>query len=96
MEELKTNESLYWETKLSISSFGRRERTTHGSIKPVTDDTLRQLYDVMKWAPTSANGRPGPICLSSLAGGERETTTDACAGERGEDNDRTGDSDHCV
>ena len=26
--------------------------------KPVTDDTLRQVYDVMKWGPTSANSCP--------------------------------------
>lgn len=26
--------------------------------KPVTDDLLRQLYDVMKWGPTSANSSP--------------------------------------
>jgi len=26
--------------------------------KPVTDDTLRQLYDAMKWGPTSANANP--------------------------------------
>jgi 3-hydroxypropanoate dehydrogenase len=26
--------------------------------KPVNDDTLRTLYDVMKWAPTSANAEP--------------------------------------
>jgi 3-hydroxypropanoate dehydrogenase len=26
--------------------------------KPVTDDTLRQLYDLMKWGPTSANAAP--------------------------------------
>src|SRR5262245_40985696 len=26
--------------------------------KPITDDTLRELYDVMKWGPTSANGCP--------------------------------------
>jgi 3-hydroxypropanoate dehydrogenase len=25
---------------------------------PVTDDTLRQLYDILKWAPTSANTNP--------------------------------------
>ncbi|MDT4895644.1 MAG: 3-hydroxypropanoate dehydrogenase [Acidobacteriota bacterium] len=29
--------------------------------KPVTDDTLRQLYDLMKWAPTSANSNPARI-----------------------------------
>lgn len=27
--------------------------------KPVEDATLRQIYDVMKWAPTSANTLPG-------------------------------------
>jgi 3-hydroxypropanoate dehydrogenase len=26
--------------------------------KPVSDDLLRRLYDVMKWGPTSANGSP--------------------------------------
>jgi len=37
-----------------------RKARTHSTWleKPVTDDTLRQLYDVMKWGPTSANGSP--------------------------------------
>jgi len=26
--------------------------------KPVSDETLRQLYDLLKWAPTSANANP--------------------------------------
>jgi 3-hydroxypropanoate dehydrogenase len=26
--------------------------------RPVTDETLRELYDVLKWAPTSANAAP--------------------------------------
>ncbi len=26
--------------------------------KPVSDDTLRDLYDLLKWAPTSANANP--------------------------------------
>jgi 3-hydroxypropanoate dehydrogenase len=26
--------------------------------QPVTDETLRELYDVLKWAPTSANAEP--------------------------------------
>lgn len=29
--------------------------------RPVNDDTLRQLYDVMKWGPTSANSSPARI-----------------------------------
>ena len=37
-----------------------REARTHTTWqpKPVTDQTLRDLYDVLKWAPTSANAAP--------------------------------------
>jgi 3-hydroxypropanoate dehydrogenase len=37
-----------------------REARTHSAWlnKPVTDETLRRLYDVMKWGPTSANSSP--------------------------------------
>jgi 3-hydroxypropanoate dehydrogenase len=31
--------------------------------KPVTDDMLRQLYDLMKWGPTSANASPARFAL---------------------------------
>ena len=35
-------------------------RTYNGWLdKPVTDEQLRRLYDLMKWGPTSANGSPG-------------------------------------
>ena len=38
----------------------RSARTYNGfSDKPVTDETLRQLYDLLKWGPTSANSSPG-------------------------------------
>jgi len=37
-----------------------REARTHSTWQPtpVTDQTLRDLYDVLKWAPTSANAAP--------------------------------------
>lgn len=37
-----------------------REARTHNAWldKPVSDDLLRELYDVVKWAPTSANASP--------------------------------------
>jgi 3-hydroxypropanoate dehydrogenase len=40
-----------------------REARTHNgwSPKPVLDDTLRQLYELMKWGPTSANCSPARI-----------------------------------
>jgi len=38
-----------------------REARTHNGWqdKPVTEDTLRQLHEIMKWGPTSSNGCPG-------------------------------------
>jgi len=38
-----------------------REARTHIKWRdePVTDDTLRALYDLLKWGPTSANSSPG-------------------------------------
>ena len=40
-----------------------REARTHNAWldKPVSDEILRQLYDLMKWGPTSANGSPGRL-----------------------------------
>ena len=37
-----------------------RKARTHSAWldKPVTDETLQQLYDLMKWGPTSANSSP--------------------------------------
>jgi 3-hydroxypropanoate dehydrogenase len=38
---------------------------------PVSDDTLRQLYDVMKWAPTSANLSPARFLFLRSAEAKR-------------------------
>lgn len=37
-----------------------REARTHNAWqdRSVTDETLREIYDLLKWAPTSANGSP--------------------------------------
>ena len=40
----------------------RKARTHNGWLdKPVSDNLLRQLYDLMKWGPTSANCSPARI-----------------------------------
>jgi 3-hydroxypropanoate dehydrogenase len=40
--------------------------------KPITDDTLRQLYELMKWGPTSSNSNPARfVFLRSLQAKER-------------------------
>ena len=40
-----------------------RRARTHSSWldRPVSDDILRQLYELMKWGPTSANSNPARI-----------------------------------
>lgn len=40
-----------------------RKARTHNAWKdiPVSDDTLRQIYELMKWGPTSANSCPARI-----------------------------------
>ena len=38
--------------------FGEARTYSTWLDKPVSDEILRQLYDLMKWGPTSANGSP--------------------------------------
>lgn len=44
---------------VALDQLFREARTHNGWLDhPVTDDTIRQLYDLMKWGPTSANSSP--------------------------------------
>ncbi len=46
----------------SLDLIFRTARTHNGWLnQPVSDELLRQVYDVMKWAPTSANSSPARI-----------------------------------
>ncbi len=46
----------------SLDILFRAARTHNGwQDKPVSDELLRQIYDLMKWAPTSANSSPARI-----------------------------------
>lgn len=46
-------------TDEALDALFRTARTHNGWLDmPVTDDTIRQLYDLMKWGPTSANASP--------------------------------------
>lgn len=46
----------------SLNTLFRTARTHNAwQSKPVSDELLRQLYDLMKWAPTSANCSPARI-----------------------------------
>ncbi|MDB5413647.1 MAG: nitroreductase [Rubritepida sp.] len=44
----------------TLDQLFREARTQNAWLDtPVPDETLRELYDLMKWGPTSANGSPG-------------------------------------
>jgi 3-hydroxypropanoate dehydrogenase len=46
----------------ALDQLFRKARTHSAWLDiPVTDETLRQVYDLMKWAPTSANLSPARI-----------------------------------
>src|SRR3981081_4706152 len=43
----------------SLDQIFRSARTPNGwADRPVEDDTVREIYDLMKWGPTSANSSP--------------------------------------
>jgi 3-hydroxypropanoate dehydrogenase len=45
--------------EMALDTLFRKARThTKWQPRPVTDETLRELYEVLKWAPTSANAAP--------------------------------------
>ena len=49
----------------------RQARTVHAfQPVPVSDATLHQLYDLLKWAPTSANSNPARFVFVRTAGGK--------------------------
>lgn len=49
-------------TDVALDQLFRNARSfSYWLDKPVGDDTLRQLYELMKWGPTSANGSPARI-----------------------------------
>ena len=59
--------------RTAVDQLFRAARTHSAWInRPVSDDQLRRLYDLMKWGPTSANSSPGRIVfLRSRAAKER-------------------------
>jgi 3-hydroxypropanoate dehydrogenase len=47
-------------TDAILDQLFRAARTTHAfTTQPVTDATLRELYELLKWGPTAWNSQPG-------------------------------------
>jgi 3-hydroxypropanoate dehydrogenase len=49
---------------VSTEQLFTQARTQNGYLdRPVSDDTLRQLYDLVKWGPTAANSCPARLAF---------------------------------
>lgn len=47
-------------TDTALDQLFRNARTTQAfTSQPVTDETIRQLYELLKWGPTAWNSQPG-------------------------------------
>lgn len=57
----------------ALDTIFRTARTYSGWLdKPVSDETIREIYDLMKWGPTSANAMPARfLALRTQAAKER-------------------------
>ena len=73
----------------------RKARTHNAWLpKPVPDELLQQLYDTLKWGPTSANISPARSRIHSFHGCKGTPPFIARAWERREDDDRSGHGHH--
>jgi 3-hydroxypropanoate dehydrogenase len=65
----------------SIDALFRHARTHNGWLaKPVTDAQLREIYDLMKWGPTSANCSPARIVFVRTREGKEKLKPALSAG----------------
>jgi len=57
----------------ALDTLFRNARTHNGWLdKPVTDAQLQEIYDLLKWAPTSANCSPARIVFVKSAEGKEK------------------------
>ena len=65
----------------ALDNIFRSARTHNGWLpKPVTDDQLRAIYDLMKWGPTSANCQPARIVFVRTKEGKEKLRPALSAG----------------
>lgn len=74
---------------LTLEQLFTEARTQNGyRPDPVADDTLRALYDLVKWGPTAANSTPARLCfvrspeakeklIACMAPGNRQKVSEA-------------------
>ncbi len=87
-------------TRLEASALDTlfREARTHNKFtdEPVSDDTLRELYDILKWGPTSANSSPARFLFLRTRRGEGAPGTGTVVRQPRQDDGGAGDRDRCL
>jgi 3-hydroxypropanoate dehydrogenase len=67
--------------KKALDTILREARTHNGwQNKPVTDAQLREIYEIMKWGPTSANSQPARIVFVRTKEGKEKLRPALSAG----------------
>ena len=56
----------------SLDTIFREARTHNAFSGPVSDAQLRELYDLLKWGPTTMNTQPGRIVFVRTAEGKEK------------------------
>jgi 3-hydroxypropanoate dehydrogenase len=67
----------------ALDTLFRTARTRNGwSPTPVSDDEIRDLYELLKWGPTSGNGSPARFVWVRSAAGKAKLAAVASEGNR--------------
>jgi 3-hydroxypropanoate dehydrogenase len=67
----------------SLDILFRNARTHNGWLdKPVSDELIKQLYELMKWAPTSANSSPARFVFIKSAAAKQRLLPTLIAGNK--------------
>lgn len=81
----------------ALDQLFRTARTQNAFLDtPVSEDLLRELYDLVKWGPTAANGSPARFVFVTTAEGKGKAQAGIVRRQRRQDPGRTGDGDHWV
>ena len=80
----------------ALDQLFRTARTQNAFLDtPVSEDLLRELYDLVKWGPTAANGSPARFVFDHRRG-QGKAQAGIVRRQRRQDPGRTGDDDHWV
>jgi nitroreductase len=84
MSEAETSIAQGHLNDVALDQLFRSARSTHAfSSRPVTDEALRSLYDLLKWGPTAFNAQPGRYVFVRSAAGKARLGEGLSSGNKG-------------